>query len=67
MLQEYAPYGNFKAFKQHHIYSCNVNKVAYYEETTYHPDWLLQDIIVISHPELLPGKETRYYKPLKEE
>lgn len=67
MLQEYTPYGNFKAFKQHHIYGCNVNKVAYYEETTYHPDWLLQDIIVISHPELLPGKETRYYKPLKEE
>lgn len=67
MQQDYSPYAKFKAFKERHVYACNTNKVAYYEETTFRPDWLLQDIIVISHPELLPGKEARYYKPLKEQ
>ncbi len=67
MLRDYAPYQNFEAFKNHRVYGCNTNTVPYYEETSFHPDWLLQDIIVISHPELLPGKQTRYYKPLKEE
>lgn len=66
LQNDYTYYTKFKAYKQRRIYACNVGNVAFYEETTFHPDWLLQDLIVISHPELLPGKQLRFYKPLKD-
>lgn len=64
MKKEFAPYAGFRAFKERKIYGCNTNHVLFYEETPFHPDWLLKDLIKIFHPSLLEGYETRYYKPL---
>jgi len=61
LRSEYNPYENFKAFKQRNVYSCNTGNVPYYEEFPINPDYLLQDLIKIFHPELLPGSELRYY------
>lgn len=61
---EYAPYANFDAFQQRHIYGCNTGRVPYYEEFPLHPDYLLKELIAIFHPELLPNYTLRYYGPL---
>lgn len=63
---EYAPYARFDAFQARRIYGCNTGTVPYYEEFPLHPDRLLHDLIVVLHPELLPGDTTRYFSPLQE-
>ena len=62
LLNEYAPYGEFDAFKNQNIFTCNTGNTLYYEESPIHPDYLLQDFIHIFHPSLLPGYTPRYYK-----
>lgn len=64
--KEFAPYAGFRPFKERNIYGCNTNRVPFYEETPFHPDWLLKDLIKIFHPSLLEGYELRYYKKLSE-
>ena len=64
--KEFAPYAGFRAFKERNIYGCNTNRVPFYEETPFHPDWLLKDLIKIFHPSLLEGYELRYYNKLSE-
>ena len=64
--KEFAPYAGFRAFKERNIYGCNTNRVPFYEETPFHPDWLLKDLIKIFHPSLSEGYELRYYNKLAE-
>lgn len=64
--KEFAPYAGFRAFKERNIYGCNTNRVPFYEETPFHPDCLLKDLIKIFHPSLLEGYELRYYNKLAE-
>ena len=76
---EHHGYNQFKAFRNQQVYGCNVEQSLFYEETPFHPDWLLNDFIRILHPELdrstssrlLPeGRKNlaplRYYKKIKE-
>ena len=68
MLQsEYEPYRRFAAFEKHNIFVCNTGTVPYYEEMPLHPDRVLRDLILIFHPELLPGETLRYYRKMKDE
>lgn len=57
---------HFKAFKNGNVYGCNTRYIDYYEETPYHPDRLLSDMINIIHPELA-GTDTvpHYYHKMK--
>ena len=64
---EYAGYAEFKAFKQHNIYGCNAARVNFFEETPFHPDWLLSDLIQIFHPEVQDLGGLRYFCKLKDE
>ena len=65
LRMEYGPYENFDAFKKRQIYTCNLGKVSYYEESPLHPDYLLKDLIWIFHPELLPADyHPRYYRKM---
>ena len=64
--KEFAPYAGFRPCKERNIYGCNTNRVPFYEETPFHPDWLLKDLIKIFHPSLLEGYELRYYNKLAE-
>lgn len=61
---EYAPYAGFRAFQTGRIFACNTGKVPFYEETPFRPDWLLKDLILVFHPECLPGETARYFKQL---
>ncbi|MDH8701201.1 iron complex transport system substrate-binding protein [Dysgonomonadaceae bacterium PH5-43] len=67
LASDYSNYTLFKAYKNKNIYACNTLKRAnYYIELPLHPDWILEDLIYIFHPELLPNYTTRYYIKLKE-
>lgn len=59
-------YSQFKAFKLKKVYGCNTEAVNYYEETPFHPHWLLRELIRVFHPELMETEgENRYFTPLK--
>ena len=62
---EYAPYALFDAFGKRHIWGCNTSRSRYFEETSFEPDALLHDLIVVAHPHLLPNDTTLYFKPLR--
>jgi len=66
LAADYQPYTRFRAFREHHIWGCDLARNHFYEETPFHPDRLLRDLIIIAHPELMPGDSTTYYTPLKE-
>lgn len=61
---EYALYAGFRAFQTGRVFACNTGKVPFYEETPFRPDWLLKDLILVFHPECLPGETARYFKQL---
>lgn len=66
LKSDYAPYAKFKAFQEENIYGCNTGKVAFYEESPFHPELLLKDLISIFHPELIKDYHPRYFQKLTE-
>ena len=56
----------FKAFKEGNVYGCNTAYVPFYDETPFHPDLLLADMISIFHPELNIVPTKKYFSKLKE-
>jgi len=67
LRQEYEPYANFRPWKERRIFACNTITSTYYDDITLHPDRVLEDLIAIYHPDLLPGHVQRYYFPLLDE
>ena len=66
LQEDYAPYANFKAFKDKNIYHCNTAYRPYYEDFPFHPDRVLKDLIKIFHPSLLPEYKLKYFSNLAE-
>ena len=66
MREDYAPYAQFKAYKQKQVYGCNTAYKRYYEDFPFHPDRVLKDLIKIFHPSLLPEYELVYFDKLVE-
>ena len=64
--RDYAPYARFKAFQDRKVYGCNTNHVPFYEESPFHPELLLKDLIKIFHPELLPDYDLKYFSNVAE-
>lgn len=64
MAEDYQSYTRFRAFQQRHIWGCDLSRNHFYEQTPFHPDRLLRDLLIILHPELMPGEQTVYYQPL---
>lgn len=68
-LAEDSRYANFAAFEKGQVWSNNlaINESFgndFFESGSAFPELVLQDLISILHPELLPGVERRYYKQL---
>lgn len=61
LAAEYVGYKELKAYKEGNVYACNTWKVPFYEETPYRPDYLLEDMIQIFHPEIEGLRELHYY------
>lgn len=56
----------FKAFKMGNVYGCNTRYIDFYEETPFHPDRLLEDMISVMHPEIeTGGKKGNYYHKMR--
>ena len=66
LAQEWSTYAEMKAFKTCNVYGCNLYKVAYYEETPFHPNVLLREYIKVFHPDVLKGEACAYFERLKE-
>ena len=64
--EENAAYSRFKAFQNHHVYGCNLMASRFYEETPYHPERLLENLLQIFHPELSISPKKLYFCPLKD-
>lgn len=65
LLSENQGYSQFKAFKNKEVYGCNTNSNTFYEDTPFHPELLLRDFIIITHPELQILGQPRYFEKLK--
>lgn len=66
LREEYQPYANFRPWKERRIFCCNTITSTYYDDITLHPDQVLEDLLAIYHPELLPDHGQRYYFPMNE-
>lgn len=66
LQQECPAYSHFKAWKERKIHACNTMRTPFYEETPFHPERLLKDLIHIFHPDVLPLHRPRYYVPIGE-
>lgn len=51
----------FKAYKNGNVYGCNTRFVDFFEETPFHPDRLLRDMIIVMHPGLLDNEPIPMY------
>ena len=60
---EYAGYHEMKAFKSHNAWYVDSQRVPYFEEVSFRPDYLLRDYIILLHPELNLGTP-KYYRPV---
>lgn len=58
-------YTMFRPYKTGDIYGCNTLVTTYYEETSFHPDRLLREIVMIAHPDANVEGEMRFFKKLK--
>ncbi len=63
LKNDYAPYAGFRAFRERNVYGCNTGKVLYFEETSFHPELFMEDLIKIC---FMDGKDTRYFTKLAE-
>lgn len=63
MKKENSRYAGFKAFREGNVWGCNTSRSKYFEEIPFHPDRLLRDIFIITHPGLTQDT-TVYYKRL---
>jgi len=65
LAKENAAYTMFAPYNNRKIYGCNTMTVPFYDEVPFHPDYLMNDVVKILYPNLLPAYELRYYTPLK--
>lgn len=65
LRQDYPPFAHFRSFRQRRVYGCNQETSRFYEETPYHPDRLLANLVEIFHPELGIKAEKHYFCPLE--
>jgi iron complex transport system substrate-binding protein len=63
LLSGYTGYQQMKAFQDKQVYGADCARVPFYEESGFHPERVLRDMMIIFHPEIKMGK-LRYYKRL---
>lgn len=62
---DYPSFAHFRSFQSGRVYGCNQETSQFYEETPYHPDRLLADLLRIIHPELGITAEKSYFCPVR--
>lgn len=65
LQREQKVYSRFSAFRSRNVWGCNLFHVPFFETGSFHPDYVLHDLINILHPGLLPDSRLKYFQPLK--
>ncbi|MDE5774481.1 MAG: ABC transporter substrate-binding protein [Muribaculaceae bacterium] len=55
----------FRAFRQGNVFGCNTQYTNYFDETPFHPERVLRDMVIYIHPDLLPDATPSYYHKMK--
>ena len=63
LLKEYKGYEALLAFNTKDIYECNTSNQPYFELTSFHPEVLLREFIILAHQDNFFGK-LRFYKQM---
>lgn len=50
--REWSSYSLFKPFREHNIWACPVYQVPYFEQTAFHPEYMLEEFIAAFYPDL---------------
>lgn len=66
MLSDNPVCKEFMAFQNHNVYACNTHYVPFYDETPFHPERLLAELLKIFHPELSISINNSYFCKIKE-
>lgn len=62
LKSDHLAYSKFEAFGTDSILGCNSSRKLYYEETPFHPDLLLDDLVKIFHKDLCEDNDLRYFE-----
>ena len=64
LLQEYPGYKLLRAFANRNIYECDTQATPYFETASFHPEMLLREFIILSHPNVKGLGSLRFYQKL---
>lgn len=64
LLQEYDGYKALRAFQTGNIYECNTDRIPYFETVSFHPEILLCEFILLSHPQAKGLGALRFYRKM---
>ena len=64
LLAEYQGYKALKAFDRNCIYEVDTNTQPYFELTSFHPEILLREFIILAHPKATQFGKLRFYQHL---
>ena len=64
LLAEYEGYKALKTFNQNSIYQVDTSTQPYFELTSFHPEILLREFIILSHPKATQFGKLRFYQHL---
>ena len=66
LAQDDSRYTRFRPWREHHVVGCNTLSSPFYEETPFHPERLLDEVIQTFHEDLRsPTFAPKYLKPLQ--
>lgn len=64
LLAEYEGYKALKTFNQNSIYQVDTSTQPYFELTSFHPEILLREFIILAHPKATQFRKLRFYQHL---
>lgn len=64
LLAEYEGYMALKTFNQNSIYQVDTSTQPYFELTSFHPEILLREFIILAHPKATQFGKLRFYQHL---
>lgn len=65
LLAEYGGYSHFRPFKEGNVFACNTGRKRIFEESSFHPEKLLKELVALFHPALFPDYELQYYERMR--
>lgn len=65
LLAEFGGYDSFRPYREKNIYVCNTSEKRIFEESSFHPELLLKELVGLFHPHLFPEYKLRYYERMR--